>query len=212
MDFSIISEIVNVSKRLYSAKMVNAYEGNISVKNNGLIYITPAKVNKGTLREEQICVLDENDKQIYGSCAPSSELIMHKCVYEAHPRASAVFHTHSPYLTAFAMCGKPIDDVPSPEMIALYGSIKVAPYGRPGTAAIVENALEIIIEDDIVLLENHGALVSGTNLEEAYNRIEAAEALAQLSCLMKQVGQPKPLPQSEIEYFRTIYNSSHPKT
>ena len=41
MDIQAIKEILAVARRLDEKNLVNAYEGNISVKRDGLIYITP---------------------------------------------------------------------------------------------------------------------------------------------------------------------------
>ena len=55
MDTLAIKEILEVCKRLDSRGLVNAYEGNVSIKRDGYIYITPSRQNKAFISvSEQI--------------------------------------------------------------------------------------------------------------------------------------------------------------
>ena len=208
MNQNIIKAIVMASKWLYDKEMVNSLEGNISIKSDGLLYITPGRVNKSTLSEKQVCVIDNNDSQIFGSDAPSSELMMHQAVYEIRGGSGAVIHSHPPCLTAFALCGVPVESRATPEFIAYFGGcIKVAKYGRPGTLEVVEDALRILKEDDIVLLANHGVLSYGANIEDALNLLEAAEGIAKNLCIARMIGKDIPIPNEEFDFFLNMYTS-----
>ena len=65
-----IREVMAVAKRLDEKTLVNTFEGNISAKVDGKIYITPTTKNKGLLTEDMIAVMDENGNQIHGNCKP----------------------------------------------------------------------------------------------------------------------------------------------
>ena len=54
INYDIIREIIRVSKAMESAQLVNTYEGNLSIKQDGLLYITPARTRKSTLTEDLI--------------------------------------------------------------------------------------------------------------------------------------------------------------
>ena len=96
INYDIIREIIRVSKAMESAQLVNTYEGNLSIKQDGLLYITPARTRKSTLTEDLICVLEEDGTQIHGSKKSSSETIMHRTAYELRDDVNAVIHCHSP--------------------------------------------------------------------------------------------------------------------
>jgi L-fuculose-phosphate aldolase len=202
VDIQVIKDILIVCKRLDQKGLVNAYEGNISVRKDGLIYITPTGKNKAFLDEEMICVLEEKSlKQIGGKFPPSSEVLLHVNSFQTRADISAVIHAHPPYLTAFALDNRPVETKAYPEMMGNFKKIPVAPYGRPGTPDIFEPARELIKKYDGVLLSNHGVLVVGKDVYNAMNKAEAMEAIARVLSLAEQIGQPVDLPDDECAFF-----------
>ena len=81
LDFNAIREVMAVSKRLDEKGMVNAFEGNISVKSavDGLIYVTPTGKNKALYTEDMIAVIDQDGEWIGGTCKPTSEIGRASC-------------------------------------------------------------------------------------------------------------------------------------
>ena len=77
INMDVIREVMAVAKRLDEKTLVNTFEGNISAKVDGKIYITPTTKNKGLLTDDMIAVMDENGNQIHGNCKPTYELPMH---------------------------------------------------------------------------------------------------------------------------------------
>jgi L-fuculose-phosphate aldolase len=202
MDIQVIKDILTVCKRLDQKGLVNAYEGNISVRKDGLIYITPAGKNKAFLDEEMICVLEEGSlKQIGGKFPPSSEVPLHINSFQTRADIGAVIHAHPPYLTAFALDHRPVETKAYPEMMGNFKKIPVAPYGRPGTPDIFEPAREFLKKYDGVLLSNHGVLVVGKDVYSAMNKAEAMEAIARVLSLAEQIGKPVDLPDDECAFF-----------
>jgi L-fuculose-phosphate aldolase len=202
MDIRIIKDILEVCRRLDQKGLVNAYEGNISVRQDGLLYITPAGKNKAFLNEEMICVLEADSmKQVGGAFPPSSELLLHANSYQTRADIGAVIHCHPPYLTAFALARRPVETKAYPEMMGNFKKIPVAPYGRPGTAAIFEPARELIKTYDGVLLANHGVLVVSKDVHGAMNKVEAMEAIARVLSITDQVGKAVDLPDDECAFF-----------
>ena len=199
IDYDVIREIIRVAKAMEAAQLVNTYEGNLSIKQDGLLYITPARTRKSTLTEDLICVIDEEGNQIHGTKKSSSETIMHHNSYELRPDINAVIHCHSPFLTAHAMCHVPIDQKCHPEILFHFKDIPVAPYGQPGTREILDQAAPYLKNRNLVLLGNHGVLAVGSTLEKAFQRVEAAEKFAKEICIAKRLGPTIDIPQSEID-------------
>ena len=50
IDLHVIQDIIDVAKRLDDKGLVNAFEGNVSVKKDGYLYITPSGKSKVTRR------------------------------------------------------------------------------------------------------------------------------------------------------------------
>jgi len=209
MDRDAILEIIRVGKKLDEKGLVNSFEGNISIKKNGLIYITPTGKDKASLTEEMVAIIDSDGNQVGGSCKPTSELPMHTDTYEIRDDIGAVVHAHPPYLTAYSLCNMPVETRAYPEMMGNFTRFECAPYGRPGTSAILEGAIPILKYSNIVVLGNHGVLVVGKDAEEAMNRAIAAEAIAKTLFLTKQLGLPCDLPDSECDFFFSLNGNAH---
>jgi len=204
IDPAAINEIIESGRRMEEKGMMNSFEGNISVRKNGLIYITPTNKSKALLTPNQIAVLDGDGNQIAGDFKPSSEFLMHSGVYEIREGIGAVAHCHSPYLTAYAICQKELTSDCYPEFMMHFKEIKVAPYGAPGTKDIYEGAKEILKNHYVVLLANHGVLAIGSTALMACNRLEAAEAAAKIMSIARSIGTPAALPEAEIARIRGI--------
>jgi L-fuculose-phosphate aldolase len=204
IDKSVVDEIIRVARKMEEAQLVNTFEGNLSIMKDGFLYITPARTRKSELTEDLIVVFDEAGTQIGGTKKASSELLMHKGAYSVRDDIKAVIHCHAPYLTAFAICNVPIDYKCHPEILFHFKDIPVAPYGKPGTSEIVDNAREYLKNRNLVLLGNHGVLAVGSTLEIVFQRIESAEKFARIATIAKQIGPVVNIPPSEIERMLAV--------
>ena len=160
-----------------------------------------------TLTPEKICVFDENGKQISGIYEPSSELKMHRAVYEMRDNIGGVVHAHPAFLTAYAMCGKPLESKCHAEMIWDHKVIEVAPYGRPGSDDIYKGVKPILDKGrDLLLLANHGVLSVGTDVFAALNKLESVENAAKILTIAKVVGDDKyaDLPEEEVQVLLSL--------
>lgn len=201
IDLHAIEEIIEVAKRLDDKGLVNAFEGNVSIKRDGYLYITPSGKSKVTLTPEKICVFNEKGEQISGIYAPSSELKMHNAVYGMRDDIGGVVHAHPVFMTAYAMCGKPIESKCHAEMIWDHKVIEVVPYGRPSTDEIYAGCKPILDKGrDIMLLSNHGVLSVGNDVFAALNKLESCENAAKILTIAKFVGDGKyaDLPEEEV--------------
>jgi len=76
-------EIMQTMERIYRYRMTTTSGGNLSIReDDGRIWITPARVDKGGLRREDIvCV--HPDGTVEGLHKPSSEFPFHRAIYAA---------------------------------------------------------------------------------------------------------------------------------
>lgn len=125
-------DCLKAAKMLYARGMVNAYEGNVSVRVGGALLITPSQVCKEELTEDDLVEVDiESGATVCtkpGRVA-SSEVKLHLTAYRARPDVMGVAHAHPPFATAFAVAGRPIRTRAYPEMIVLYDHIPLCRYG-----------------------------------------------------------------------------------
>ena len=199
MGKTIRSEIVRFAKIMYEKNMVNALEGNISVKEGNRIYLTPSNVCKGYLEEDMLVVVNEKGEVIEGSYAPTSEMNLHLACYRLRPDITSVVHNHSPYATAYAIANKPIQSKAYPEMIIAFDQIPVIDYGTPSTDEI-HAGLDVYIDKvDVFLISRHGVVSVGKDLPDAFFKIEAAESIAKSLTLVKLIGGEAPLFEDQID-------------
>jgi len=96
--------IMRAMGRVYRYRMTTTSGGNISARDDdGIIWITPAGVDKGGLTREDI-VRVRPDGATEGRHRPSSELPFHRAIYAARPDRRAIVHAHPVALVAFSVC------------------------------------------------------------------------------------------------------------
>lgn len=169
-------QITMVIGRIYSRGLTTTSGGNISIiDENGDIWVTPSAIDKGSLLPSDIvCV--KKDGTITGRHKPSSEFPFHKAIYDARPDVKAVIHAHPPALVSFSI----VREIPNTNIISqakhVCGPIGYAPYKLPGSAALSAAIAEEFIKGfNGVIMENHGTVVGGTNLVDAFQRFETLE-------------------------------------
>ena len=173
--------LVDTLQRVYDYGMTTTSGGNISIKDEeGNIWITPSGIDKGTLVPADIMKVAP-DGRTEGCHTPSCELPFHREVYKCRPEARTVLHAHSPSLVAFSLVGKSPDAswVPGAEKIC--GKIAFSRYDIPGSLSLGKIiAKEFAAGADCVMMENHGAVVCGRTIEEAFRRFETLDFLARI--------------------------------
>jgi len=197
-------QILEAGRRMYAKRFVASNDGNISARmDDGNILITPTGICKGDLKIEQILKVDMSGKVISGDLKPTSEMKMHLAVYRCRKDARAVAHAHPPYATAFAVAGLPLDRLTLPEVIFSLGRISLSEYGTPSTEQIPQAVEKVIHTSDAVLLANHGALTVGTDVMDAYFKMETLDHFAAITLRARALGGERELnPAEEKELFR----------
>ena len=185
-------QIVEKSLQAYRAGLFAGTSGNMSAycRAENIMYITPTSVRYETMRPEDVVAMRLDGTILGGEKQPSSEWRMHAAVYRAFPDTGAVFHTHSPHATAFAVVHQPIPATLIEMHFFLGGDVPCAKYARPGTDAVGENAAAVLAGKGGCLLENHGVLAVGRDLDEAYLRAEYIEDAAKIYILANTLGTP----------------------
>ena len=188
-------EIAERSLQAFRAGLFSGTSGNMScyLREEGKMLITPTSVRYEELRPEQVVLMGLDGSVLSGDIPPSSEWRMHAAVYEAMPEVNAVFHTHSPHATAFAVNRQSIPAVLIEAHIFLGGDIRCAAYATPGTKEVGLNAIPALVGRGGCTLANHGVLAVGGDLAQACLRAEYIEDLAKIYTLAHQIGTPVPL-------------------
>jgi L-fuculose-phosphate aldolase len=160
---------------------------------------------------DMIIKCDRTGKVISGNrdFRPSSEVKMHLDIYKERPDIRSVVHAHPPFATSFAVAGIPLNKCVLPEAIIVIGAVPIAPYGLPSTMEIPDRARPFIQKSDAILLENHGALTLGSDLLNAYHKMETLEHTASIVWKAIQLGNLNVLPGEERDRLMTLREKFH---
>jgi L-fuculose-phosphate aldolase len=204
--------LVRFGQKMAADRLVVGSAGNLSVRLGDTVLITPSGVAYDQITEASICVLDAEGNLLEGEGKRSSEWPMHRRIYELTDRAAlggatppdpagarAVVHTHSPFATAVStVC----DELPAIHytILRLGGpTVRVAPYTTFGSDGLAGHAAAALDDRAGALLQNHGAIVYGKSLDEAYDRALLLEWLAEVYWRARLIGSPRILSEAELD-------------
>ncbi|MEZ4643331.1 MAG: class II aldolase/adducin family protein [Chloroflexota bacterium] len=182
-------QVVNTCHTLLNRGYLKATEGNISVRIAGQeqFAITPSNYDYAKMQEDDICILDFALNQSEGAMKPSIESGMHAAVYQNRPDVHVIVHTHQPYASALALINKPIPALFDEQVRFLGRSVEIIPYAPSGTGFLKNKVKgKITNGSNAYILQNHGVLVLGGNIERSVHNMALLEkcALAYLLALM----------------------------
>ncbi len=181
--------ICEIGRRIFEKDMVAANDGNITVKiSDDCILATPTGVSKGFMQPEMMSMLDLKGNIVAcGSIKPSSEVKMHLRIFNENPAVGACVHAHPINATAYAITGEWLDAPIFAESAIQLGVVPVAVYGKPGSQEVPDSVAPFAKDYNCCLLSFHGALTWGSDLMQAYYRMEALEHFAQLYTITQHV-------------------------
>lgn len=179
-------EIVKTCGYLYQRGMVTSTEGNVSVREKNRVLITPSGKSLRELTPEMIVESDLAGNVLRGE-VPSKEMQMHLTIYKVRIDINAVIHTHSPYSTCVAsMMNRPDNEVLpalTPGFVVRVGRLNLVRYYMPGSSELCRGVVKHMKSCNAVLLQNHGLVAAGKDLEQALNIAEEVEQNAQIYIL-----------------------------
>ncbi len=203
------TEVVKGAKAIFAKGLVEAGEGNVSVRNGKKeeLYITPSFNQYNTLKKEEIVHLNFEGTPLSAGKLPSTEAKMHIAIYKSRPKVQAVIHTHSPFATMLSIVRKSIPIIMEEMYIFLGGSIDVSEFGEAHTIEIGEVALMALGIKNAALLASHGVIVCGKSLDHAIKFAELVEKLAKMYWGALQIGEPKILSKEHLKRFQKLFDS-----
>lgn len=193
-------EIMQIMQRIYRYRMTTTSGGNLSIcDDNGDIWITPARVDKGTLRRDDIvCV--HPDGTVTGLHRPSSEFPFHRAIYQTRPDIGGIVHAHSVALVAFSITGSVPDTRLFHKARTVCGQPGFAPYALPGSQALADSIVRTFAQGPhCVVLENHGVVVGDAGLQAAFERFETLEFTAKTIIKARMLGEVRYLNDEQLK-------------
>ena len=194
----LIDTIVNICLKLDSRGYGANHDGNVSVKFEDTLLATPTSVSKGAMVRDMIITLDMDGKKIEGIGKPFSEIQLHLAAYRARDEISAVVHAHPPFATARGLAGEALRPCLPEAVVSIGEVIPVAPFAMPGAeenSSLVAAALD---RADVFMMQGNGVLSTGSDLEQAYLRLELVEHIAKIQYYAQSMGKPFTIPPEDM--------------
>jgi L-fuculose-phosphate aldolase len=195
-------QIVHIMNRIYNNGLTTLSGGNLSVRDeNEDIWITPTGIDKGKLQPSDIMCI-KKDGSVVGKNKISSEYPFHRLIYERRNDLNAIVHAHSPALVSFSITRQIPDTNIIPQANRICGKVGYARYALPGSEQLGKNIAYTFAEGfNVVLLENHGVVTGGTDLLNAFHRMETLEFCARTLIQAKRLGNISTLNEQQISFF-----------
>ena len=187
--------VAAAARKLAAEGLVTGTAGNVSARTGELVAVTPTGARLEDITAEHVAMVDLAGEQIAGDLAPTSELALHLGIYRRY-EAGAVVHVHARFATTLACV---IDELPVVhyQMLALGGSIRVAPYATFGTPELAELTIEALEGRSAALMANHGAIACGSDLDSAVEHALLLEWACELYWRASVLGTPRTLSRSD---------------
>jgi L-fuculose-phosphate aldolase len=112
-----------------------------------------------------------------------------------------VVHAHPPHAVAMTIAGIDMQAPFIPEIVVTIGGIPTADFGTPGTPELAQSIRSIVRCSDTVVMTHHGSVTMGTNLLDAYKKLDMVEHTARILWLAHCVGHARPL---SAEYVKKL--------
>jgi len=195
------SQILDTVSRLQAIGALASNDANVTYRLGGGRFLTLATgFYRDRLTSEALVEVYETGKAVNTRhfARPSADIGVHLAIFRAAPWAGGVITAQPLYSTLRAIQGKALDEALLPSTVRHLGVVGVAPYGEPGSVELEVSVQAAAQGSTALLLANRGIAVWGSNLFEAFKRLETAEQLATLAYLLEG-REKKLLAQSDID-------------
>jgi L-ribulose-5-phosphate 4-epimerase len=210
---SLRETVAGLHAELTRYQLVAWTAGNVSGRVPGadLMVIKPSGVSYDELTPASMIVCDLAGEVVEGDLSPSSDTAAHAYVYRAMPQVGGVVHTHSTYGCAWAARGEPIPCVLTAMADEFGGEIPVGPFALIGNEDIGKGIVATLSghRSPAVLMRNHGVFTIGTDPKAAVKAAVMCEDVARSVHISRQLGEPLPIQQSDIDYLYDRYQNAY---
>jgi L-fuculose-phosphate aldolase len=192
-------DICRFGKMLHERSYIAATDGNLSVRlDSDAILCTPTMMSKGMMEPEDLVVVNLAGRRVIGRRNVSSEIAMHLLIYKLRPDVHGIVHAHPPTATGYAAAGLPLNQALVSEIVISLGCIPLARYATPGTAELTQALEPLVPNYDAILMANHGVVTYGSDLLQAYMKMETVEHFACITMVTHLLGRQQLLSDEDV--------------
>jgi L-fuculose-phosphate aldolase len=190
--------------RAYDQKLFTSTQGTFSQRlGDGSFLITPYMKDRMYLDIEDIVRIKG------GMCetgkTPSRSALLHERIYALHPEIGSVIIAHPPAIMAFAVTDVDFDSRLIPESYIMLRDVPRLPYAA-STLDVEGTARAFTASSPVIIVNNQCAIVSGTPLLNAFDRLEVLEYSAAAVIASKDLGKVVPISPEEVKAIEEAFH------
>jgi L-ribulose-5-phosphate 4-epimerase len=206
-------EVSELHAELVRYNLVAWTSGNVSGRIPGadLFIIKPSGVDYDQIAPDNMILCNLDGSVVEGDLSPSSDTAAHAYVYRAMPEIGGVVHTHSSYASAWAARGEPVPCVLTAMADEFGGPIPIGPFALIGNDDIGQGIVQTLrgSRSPAVLMQNHGVFTIGRTARAAVKAAVMCEDVARTVHIARQLGEPLPIPQPDIDRLYDRYQNAY---
>ena len=209
-DQALRQQLVTVARRMNGTGLNQGTSGNLSVRIEEGILVTPSSLPYEQMEVGDLVALDLSGQPLKEQQRrPSSEWRLHADVLSCRPEAMAVLHCHPIHATALACHDRGIPAFHYMVAVAGGDEIRCAPYATFGTKALSDNVVNALAQRNACLLARHGMVTLGKDLESALRVAVEVETLARMYLQALQLGEPPLLSTQQMQAVHAQFRGLH---
>jgi ribulose-5-phosphate 4-epimerase/fuculose-1-phosphate aldolase len=155
--------------------------------------LVPFGLHWSEVRASDFMVIDFNGEIVSGQkgLIEDTALFIHVPVHKLAPQARCALHTHMPYATALCMLENPRLEMAGQSALGYYDEIAYeCDYnGFAFDQTEGERLARCLGSKSVLMMRNHGVLVVGTSIPQAFERLYFLERAAQAQVLALSTGR-----------------------
>ena len=203
-------QLVSVARRMNGSGLNQGTSGNLSVRIEEGILVTPSSLPYEQMEVGDLVALDLSGQPLKEKQRrPSSEWRLHADVLSCRPEAMAVLHCHPIHATALACHDRGIPAFHYMVAVAGGDEIRCAPYATFGTKELSDNVVNALAQRNACLLARHGMVTLGKDLESALRVAVEVETLARMYLQALQLGEPPLLSMQQMQAVHAQFRGLH---
>jgi len=203
-------KLCDYARRLAGKGLASGAGGNISACSDNTVWISGSGIALEDARPGVFSPIDlRSGKPLRSDVKPSCEIGAHLAIYRVRDDVRAVFHIHPPFATGLASAGVDFSTFTFEAVLDL-GPVDLLPMLPPGSSELAERIGRSAAGHDVILLANHGAVVMGRTMRQAYLRCCILEetAIAFLVAHLVGGGSVGGIPADMIRELRRDYRAT----
>jgi len=178
----------DIGRDLFASNMISSHGGNLSIRLGDRLIIKRRGAMLGNLKPHDLVEtrLDKNDS---GVALASTELIVHRAIYQNTP-ALAICHCHPRTAIAFSLSRDELVPIDNEASYLLKKIPVVTEEFASGTPQMAHKVAEALKNYKIIMLRGHGSFATGQTLDEAFHWSSTLEESCQIELATKIINEP----------------------